>query len=222
MEAQVTRHEAAEGGAVEGAASESPAVEGAAPESSGVPEGRAPEGRARGREATRERILQAARTLFGEHGYEQVTIRMIAAAADANIALVGRYFGSKAGLFGAVLEGEPTIKSLLDGDREGLPRRLAEYAAQRMQHPPESPILRALERSARHPEIEEVARERLIGAVLQPLEAVLGGPEALARARMAAAVVLGVGALRRRLGPETPTPADVDRLTAVFEACLAE
>lgn len=179
--------------------------------------------RLRGKEATRERILQAARTLFGEHGYEQVTVRMIAAAADANIALVGRYFGSKAGLFGAVLEGEPTISALFEGGTEGLPRRLAEYAAERMKHPPDSPILRALERSAQHPEVREVARERLIGAVLQPLEAQLGGgPEARARARMATAVFLGVGAMRRRLGPETPTPADIDRLTAVFEACLAE
>ncbi|TMR08244.1 TetR/AcrR family transcriptional regulator [Nonomuraea turkmeniaca] len=179
--------------------------------------------RLRGREATRERILQAARTLFGEHGYEQVTIRMIAAAADANIALVGRYFGSKAGLFGAVLEGEPTISSLFEGDQEGLPRRLAEYAAERMQHPPDSPILRTLERSARHPEVLEVARERLIAAVLQPLEAQLGGgPDARARARMVAAVFLGIGAMRRRVGPEKPTAADVDRLTAVFEVCLAE
>jgi AcrR family transcriptional regulator len=179
--------------------------------------------RPRGREATRERILQAARTLFGEHGYEQVTIRMIAAAADANIALVGRYFGSKAGLFGAVLEGEPTISALFRGPEEGLARRLAVYAAERMQHPPDSPILRTLERSARHPEVQEVARERLIAAVLDPLQAQLGGgPDALARARMVAAVFLGIGAMRRRLGPETPTPAEVDRLTAIFEACLAE
>jgi AcrR family transcriptional regulator len=177
--------------------------------------------RPRGKEATRERILQAARTLFGEHGYEQVTIRMIAAAADANIALVGRYFGSKAGLFRAVLEGEPTINDLFVDDGEELPRRLAEYAAERMSHPPDSPILRALERSAGHPEVMEMARERLVWAMLQPLEAQLGGPDARARARMAAAVFLGIGAVRRRLGPETPTAADVDRLTAVFEACLA-
>ncbi|MFI7636941.1 TetR family transcriptional regulator [Nonomuraea sp. NPDC049400] len=176
--------------------------------------------RPRDREATRERILRAARTLFGEHGYERVTVRMIAAAADANIALVGRYFGSKAGLFGAVLEGEPTIRDLFSGDFESLPRRLAEYAAERMEHPPESPILRTLERSAGHPEVQAVAQERLLTAVLHPLEELLGGTDAHARARMATAVFLGIGAMRRRLGPETPTPADVDRLTAVFEACL--
>ncbi|GAA3719916.1 TetR/AcrR family transcriptional regulator [Nonomuraea antimicrobica] len=180
------------------------------------------EARPRDREATRERILRAARTLFGEQGYERVTVRMIAAAAEANIALVGRYFGSKAGLFGAVLQGEPTISALFEGGTEGLPRRLAEYAAERMQHPPDSPILRTLERSAGHPEVQAVARERLIAAVLNPLEARLAGPDAHARARMAVAVFLGIGAMRRRVGPEAPTAADVDRLTVVFEACLAE
>ncbi|MEV0382835.1 TetR family transcriptional regulator [Nonomuraea sp. NPDC050643] len=180
------------------------------------------EARPRDREATRERILRAARELFGEQGYEQVTVRMIAAAAEANIALVGRYFGSKAGLFGAVLQGEPTFSALFEGDPATLPRRLAEYAAERMEHPPESPILRTLERSARHPEVQAVARERLLTAVLQPLEAELAGPDAHARARMATSVFLGIGAMRRRIGPETPTPADIDRLTAVFEACLAE
>ncbi|MBF8187322.1 TetR family transcriptional regulator [Nonomuraea sp. K274] len=178
--------------------------------------------RPRDRAATRERILQAARTLFGEQGYERVTVRMIAAAADSNIALVGRYFGSKAGLFGAVLQGEPTFSALFEGGTEGLARRLAEYAAERMQHPPDSPILRALERSAGHPEVQGVARERLVTAVLNPLEAQLSGPDAQSRARMAAAVFLGIGATRRRLGPQPPTAADVDRLTKVFEACLAE
>lgn len=180
------------------------------------------EARPRDREATRERILQAARTLFGEHGYERVTVRMIAASAEANIALVGRYFGSKAGLFGAVLQGEPDLHTLFESDLESLPRRLAEYTAERMQHPPDSPIVRTLERFASHPEVRDVARERLITAVLSPLEARLTGPDAGARARMATSIFLGVSAMRRRIGPRTPTQADVDRLTAVFEACLAE
>jgi hypothetical protein len=72
-----------------------------------------------------------------------------------------------------------------------------------------------------HPEVHAVARERLITAVLEPLVARLEGPDARARARMATAVLLGIGATRRRLGPQQPTPEDVDRLTAVFEACLA-
>ncbi|MFD0468676.1 TetR/AcrR family transcriptional regulator [Nonomuraea thailandensis] len=113
------------------------------------------EARPRDREATRERILQAARTLFGEQGYEQVTVRMIAAAAEANIALVGRYFGSKAGLFAAVLQGEPTFGELFTGRPEELARRLAEYAAQRMRHPRRA---RSCARSNVRPTIRRCAR----------------------------------------------------------------
>ncbi|MER6948460.1 TetR family transcriptional regulator [Nonomuraea sp. NPDC000554] len=178
--------------------------------------------RPRDREATRQRLLSAARALFAEHGYEQVTVRQIAAAADANIALVGRYFGSKAGLFGAVLEGEPTVLQVIDGDPEGLVRRLAEYAAARMHADPESPILRSVERSAGDPEIRALVRERLHSTVVARLSEQLDGPDVAARARMATAVFLGVGLMRRLIGPMEATPADVRRLTAVFEACLAE
>ncbi|WP_214319362.1 TetR/AcrR family transcriptional regulator [Nonomuraea sediminis] len=176
--------------------------------------------RPRDREATRQRLLEAARALFAEHGYEQVTVRQIAAAAGANLALVGRYFGSKAGLFGAVLEGEPTLRRLLEGDPAGLPRRLAEYAAERMHADPESPILRSLERSAGDPEIQALVRDRLSTSVIGPLSALIDAPDAHARARLATAVFLGVGAMRRLLGPEPVTPADVDRLTVMFETCL--
>ena len=48
---------------------------------------------------TRRRILAAAENLFSERGYEGVTIRDIAAAADADPALVIRYFQSKIDLF---------------------------------------------------------------------------------------------------------------------------
>lgn len=54
--------------------------------------------RAAGQE-TRRRILAAADRLFSVRGYEDVTVREIAAAADADPALVIRYFGSKIDLF---------------------------------------------------------------------------------------------------------------------------
>jgi AcrR family transcriptional regulator len=176
--------------------------------------------RPRDRAATRQRLLEAARVLFGEYGYEQVTVRMIASAAGANIALVGRYFGSKAGLFGEVLSSETTVRSVVEGDRAGLPGRLAAYAAERMSQAPETPILRSLERAAGDPEIKQLVRDRLLTAVIDPIAAMLDGPDAHARARMATAIFLGIGSTRRLVGPEPATPADLERLTAVFELCL--
>jgi AcrR family transcriptional regulator len=52
-------------------------------------------------EGTRRTILDAARDIFATRGYEQTTIRAVAAQAGIDASMVMRYFGSKAGLFTA-------------------------------------------------------------------------------------------------------------------------
>jgi AcrR family transcriptional regulator len=51
---------------------------------------------------TRDRIMAAAKRIFGRDGFDVATIRAIAAEADINPAMVMRYFGSKELLFAAV------------------------------------------------------------------------------------------------------------------------
>ena len=53
--------------------------------------------------ATRERLLDAGRRLFAEHGFEDVTVRDICRDAGANLALVNYYFGDKHGLYLAIV-----------------------------------------------------------------------------------------------------------------------
>lgn len=53
---------------------------------------------------TRERLLQAAATLFADRGVDDVSIREICAAAGANVAAVNYYFRDKAGLYRQVVE----------------------------------------------------------------------------------------------------------------------
>src|SRR6187401_3762191 len=53
--------------------------------------------------ATKARILDAAETLFMEHGFEATSLRAITAAADVNLAAVNYHFGSKEELFQSVL-----------------------------------------------------------------------------------------------------------------------
>ena len=57
----------------------------------------------RGPAATKERILDAAETLFMEHGFEATSVRVITAAAGVNLAAANYHFGSKEELFQAVL-----------------------------------------------------------------------------------------------------------------------
>src|SRR6266542_4222884 len=60
-------------------------------------------GRPAGSPPNREAILAAARTQFAERGYENATIRGIAAGAGVDPALVHHYYGSKDQLFAAAL-----------------------------------------------------------------------------------------------------------------------
>ena len=55
-------------------------------------------------ESTRERILAAALPLFSEHGYAGTSTRMVAGAADVNVATLAYYFEGKEGLYTAVCE----------------------------------------------------------------------------------------------------------------------
>lgn len=83
-------------------------------------------------ERTRTRILDVAATKFATSPFAQVTTREIAAAAGCDPALIHRYFGSKEGLFGAVIDRyvKPLDISavLADTPDEGLGVALVTYA----------------------------------------------------------------------------------------------
>ena len=73
--------------------------------------------RQRDAERTRTAILDAAQTLFSTRGFTNTGVREVADLAGVNSALVGRYFGSKEGLFRATLERVIDITPILREDR---------------------------------------------------------------------------------------------------------
>jgi AcrR family transcriptional regulator len=52
---------------------------------------------------TRQRLIDAAATLFADRGFENVTVREICKTSNANVAAVNYHFGDKAGLYRAVV-----------------------------------------------------------------------------------------------------------------------
>ena len=52
---------------------------------------------------TRQRLIDAGALLFAERGFENVTVREICKASNANVAAVNYHFGDKAGLYRAVV-----------------------------------------------------------------------------------------------------------------------
>jgi AcrR family transcriptional regulator len=55
-------------------------------------------------EDSRQRIIEAALDVFGRHGFEGASTRMLAQAAGVNLAAIAYYFGGKEGLYRAVAE----------------------------------------------------------------------------------------------------------------------
>ena len=52
---------------------------------------------------TRQRLIDAAAVLFAERGFDNVTVREICKASNANVAAINYHFGDKAGLYRAVV-----------------------------------------------------------------------------------------------------------------------
>ena len=68
-------------------------------------------------DGTRERILKTAERLFAERGFNGVSVRELAAAANVNIASIGYHFRNKEGLLAQVYRRhcEPMIEERLRG-----------------------------------------------------------------------------------------------------------
>ncbi|QUD86316.1 TetR/AcrR family transcriptional regulator [Phenylobacterium montanum] len=86
-----------------------------------------PTRRALAKQRTRQRLLEAARRLFAERGYEAATVRDIAAAADLSTGAVFASFADKAELFTEVIVSDyEQLAERMDAlDLEALPAREA-------------------------------------------------------------------------------------------------
>ena len=86
-----------------------------------------------GRDETKAELLAAARKLFGERGYDAVSVRDISKAANVNHALLHRHFGTKEVLLHELMRAEAArFKQVVDGVRdpvEALQRLSAANAA---------------------------------------------------------------------------------------------
>ncbi|WP_116246408.1 TetR/AcrR family transcriptional regulator [Nocardiopsis sp. FIRDI 009] len=180
---------------------------------------------ARGREATRARILESARELFTNEGYGAVSSRMIAAHAGVNVALINRYFGAKRGLLSEILREDGVFPGLIEGDPDTLTRRLAEHAVGRL-YGEGTALQRALDHSSGDPDLQAVYEGRLKSAMLDPLSAYLGGDDAPVHASLVAAVLLGLTRVRLIEGATALRAYDRARLTgrvqALLDLCLAD
>lgn len=148
-------------------------------------------------DATRERIMRAARERFAREGFERTTIRAVAADAAIDAAMVMRYFGSKEGLFAAASEIDLDLPDLRAVPHGEVGRRLAANFVERWETGSSAGALRVLLRTATS---NEDARARLREVfeqqILRTLSSVVPKAEAAARASLVASQMLGVALCR--------------------------
>ncbi len=147
--------------------------------------------RPRNIEATRAAILESGLRMFTQHGYGGVGVREIGEVAQADKALITRYFGSKAGLFAQAVPARFDPAALLDGDRSEFGRRVATHIVEHNAGKDLDPMIATI-RSLSDPEACELLRqgleERFISVVAQWLDT----EDAARRAAILTAQLLGL------------------------------
>jgi AcrR family transcriptional regulator len=131
-------------------------------------------------DATRARIVEAARERFRKEGFERTTIRKVAADAGIDPSMVMRYFESKRGLFSAAMTVELRIPDLSRHPRDKLGEAIITHFLKRWEEPDADSLQLLLRSSASN----EEAAERLRGVFRDQIVTLVGrlrGSEADAR-----------------------------------------
>ncbi|MGW3766855.1 TetR/AcrR family transcriptional regulator [Actinomadura verrucosospora] len=144
-------------------------------------------GRRRGGPDTREEILAVARRRFLADGYGPVTMRSLAAEAGVDAALISYFFGSKKGLFGAVLglvaNPPEVLAGALPGDPAELPERVLRALVTAWDDPENGKQLLLMVRAAvQDPDLSRLVRDLVEREIVGRIADHLGGPDATARA----------------------------------------
>lgn len=147
---------------------------------------------------TRQSILHAAEIAFSSASYERVRLRDVAQAAGVDVALISRYFGSKAGLFEAVLGDQIVdLKKFASGPTEGFGERLADYLWSKDFSRADFDPLHVLVRSMGSPAALELFRRYFQEDALAPLVRLLGGRvTSKERAALVFALLVGYDVIR--------------------------
>ena len=172
-------------------------------------------GRRPGNHSTRDDILEAARTLFADRGYEGASVRAIAAKAEVDPALIRHFFGDKDGLFEETVVAEfgasVSFTAELANVSPGIGARLTRSYLAMWDDPVSGPRVLALMRTTLS---SEDAMTRLRAVMLRSLS---GGaqpgnipPERAVRINLVLAKLLGIAIARHlvRLPPLANLPLD--------------
>jgi AcrR family transcriptional regulator len=182
-------------------------------------------GRRPGASDTRDRILAAARAIFGERGFDGTTIRAIASAAEVDAALVHHYFGSKQQLFVAAMElpvdlGEAAPR-LMAGPPEELGARIVRFVLELWGTPASRSLMLGVVRSAStDPSAAAMLRRILAEGPFAALAQATDRPDAALRANLVGSQLVGLAMARYIVAVEPLASASDDTIAGAVGPTL--
>lgn len=145
------------------------------------------------RRRTEATILEAARELFAETGFERTTIRAVAARAGIDPALVMQYYGNKEGLFGAAARWHVDHKRLSEAAVDQIPLTALDDLFSGFDDPERRDGAIALLRNClTHESALGVMRDDVMCEPQAMIAKTIGGDDAELRAGLLGATMIGI------------------------------
>jgi AcrR family transcriptional regulator len=173
-------------------------------------------GRRPGNQDTRQSILDAARTVFAERGFDKASIRAIATEAKVDPALVHHYFGTKEKLFlasmNAPINPAELIPKALEGPRDQAGERLVRLVLSVWDSPAGAAAIAMFRSALTNEWTARLLREFVITQILRKAiaELTMDPAEAPMRSALLATQIAGLVTIRYvlKIEPVASAPAE--------------
>jgi AcrR family transcriptional regulator len=183
-------------------------------------------GRRPGTASTRQAVLQAARARFAGDGFAATTIRRVAADAGVDPSQVMQFFGSKDELFATVMEIPPSalhrFATAFEGPDEHLGERVVRAYLEAWDGAAEEsePLMAMLRGAIVNQQASTQLRDFIQSRLVHGMDG--RGDDAMLRAGLAAAMLVGVITSRRIIGVPILVAADTDTLVKTLGPAIQQ
>ncbi len=181
-------------------------------------------GRRRGRrpagEDTRAALIDAARQVFVEQGFDGATVRVIAGRAGVDAAMVNHWFGGKEGLFAAAMrfpvDPIALVADLLAGGPDGIGDRIVGRFLQVWDAGRGGPLIALIRSASAHEESARMIREFLTTMLFGRLTVALDVDRPDLRAALCGTQMSGLALMRYVIRLEPLASADADTVVSAI------
>lgn len=169
---------------------------------------------------TRRRIIETARVVFAEVGYDRATIRAIAAEADVDKSSIIKYFGTKEALFREAVHWDIPVAEMTTGDAGETAANYARRMLTAWAADPDSPMSVLLRTSMTSDDAADILRAHITAQAIDTVSATIDAPDARLRAALVGAMLMGIASQKYILGIPDLADADVEEILRLVAPLL--